>query len=165
MMTSHRKRNLKRFTFYNMDLQTEITLIPRLLVALLLGFLIGLDREIHGHDAGIRTYASVCLGAALLTIINTHTEMADQTRIVANIVSGIGFLGAGIIFRDSSKNTISGLTTAATIWASAGVGIAIGYGMYLIGITSTLLIILLLVSHHFPFFKAKYGKETRGNNE
>ncbi|MFD2434403.1 MgtC/SapB family protein [Mesonia maritima] len=69
------------------------------------------------------------------------------------------FLGAGIIFfRDSSKNTISGLTTAATIWASAGVGIAIGYGMYLIGITSTLLIILLLVSHHFPFFKTKYGK-------
>ncbi|MDT0642550.1 MgtC/SapB family protein [Zunongwangia sp. F363] len=138
-----------------MDLQTEITLIPRLLVALLLGFLIGLDREIHGHDAGIRTYASVCLGAALLTIINTHIEVADQTRIVANIVSGIGFLGAGIIFRDSVKHSISGLTTAATIWATAGIGIAIGYGMYLIGITGAFLIILLLVSHHFPFFKKK----------
>lgn len=136
-----------------MDLQTEITLIPRLLVALLLGFLIGLDREIHGHDAGIRTYASVCLGAALLTIINTHIEVADQTRIVANIVSGIGFLGAGIIFRDSVKHSISGLTTAATIWATAGIGIAIGYGMYLIGITGAFLIILLLVSHHFPFKK------------
>lgn len=136
-----------------MELQTELLLLPRLGLAVLLGIFMGLDREIHGHDAGIRTYASVCLGAALLTIINTHIEVADQTRIVANIVSGIGFLGAGIIFRDSSKNTISGLTTAATIWASAGVGIAIGYGMYLIGITSTLLIILLLISHHFPFFK------------
>jgi len=164
-MTSPRKRNLKRFTFYNMDLETELMLLPRLGLAVFLGVLIGIDRETDGHDAGIRTYAAVCLGAALLTIINTHIEVADQTRIVANIVSGIGFLGAGIIFRDSSKNTISGLTTAATIWASAGVGIAIGYGMYLIGITSTLLIILLLVSHHFPFFKAKYGKETRGNNE
>ncbi len=115
MRTSPRKRNLKHITFYDMDLQTEITLIPRLLVALLLGFVMGLDREIHGHDAGIRTYASVCLGAALLTIINTHIEVADQTRIVANIVSGIGFLGAGIIFRDSVKHSISGLTTAATI--------------------------------------------------
>ena len=83
-MTSHRKRNLKRFTFYNMDLQTEITLIPRLLVALLLGILIGLDREIHGHDAGIRTYASVCLGAALLTIINTHTECCDVSQSTAS---------------------------------------------------------------------------------
>tara|TARA_R110001583_G_scaffold13031_1_gene56903 strand:- start:5002 stop:5424 length:423 start_codon:yes stop_codon:yes gene_type:complete len=138
-----------------MELQTELLLLPRLGLAVLLGILMGLDREIHGHDAGIRTYASVCLGAALLTIINTHIELADQTRIVANIVSGIGFLGAGIIFRDSSKNTISGLTTAATIWASAGVGIAVGYGMYLIGITSTLLIILLLISHHFPILKNK----------
>ncbi|APU70155.1 Mg(2+) transport ATPase protein C [Christiangramia flava JLT2011] len=95
------------------------------------------------------------MGAALLTIINTHIEVADQTRIVANIVSGIGFLGAGIIFRDSVKHSISGLTTAATIWATAGIGIAIGYGMYLIGITGAFLIILLLVSHHFPFFKKK----------
>lgn len=141
-----------------MELQTELLLLPRLGLAVLLGIFMGLDREIHGHDAGIRTYASVCLGAALLTIINTHIEVADQTRIVANIVSGIGFLGAGIIFRDSSKNTISGLTTAATIWASAGVGIAIGYGMYLIGLTSTLLIILLLISHHFPFLKKHRNK-------
>ncbi len=143
-----------------MDFQTEITLIPRLLGALVLGILIGLDREIDGHDAGIRTYAAVCLGAALITIINTHIIVADQTRIVANIVSGVGFLGAGIIFKDSSKNFISGLTTAATIWATAGVGIGIGYGMYLISTVTAALLILLLVSHHFPFLKKKSKKET-----
>ncbi|WP_420578325.1 MgtC/SapB family protein [Ekhidna sp.] len=138
-----------------MDFQTEITLIPRLLVSLVLGVLIGLDREIDGHAAGIRTYAAVCLGAALVTIINSHIEVADQTRIVANIVSGIGFLGAGIIFKDGSKNFISGLTTAATIWATAAVGIAIGYGMYLIASVTSALLILLLISHHFPFLKKK----------
>lgn len=136
-----------------MDFQTEITLIPRLLVAMVLGVLIGLDREIDGHAAGIRTYAAVCLGATLVTIINAHIEVADQTRIVANIVSGIGFLGAGIIFKDNTNNAVSGLTTAATIWATAGVGIAIGYSMYLIAISSAILLVLLLASHHFPFVK------------
>lgn len=136
-----------------MDLQTELLLLPRLGLAVLLGILIGIDREADGHDAGIRTYAAVCLGAALLTIINTHIEVADQTRIVANIVSGIGFLGAGIIFKDNSTNSIVGLTTAATVWATAGVGIALGFGMYLLSITSTLLIILLLVSRKLPYFK------------
>ncbi|MFD0973818.1 MgtC/SapB family protein, partial [Plantactinospora endophytica] len=97
-----------------MDIQTELMLLPRLGLAVLLGILIGLDREFHGSNAGIRTYASVCLGSTLITIINTHIDVADQTRIVANIISGVGFLGAGIIFRDSTKNLISGLTTAAT---------------------------------------------------
>ncbi len=106
-----------------MDFQTEITLLPRLLVALVLGVLIGLDREIDGNAAGIRTY--------------------------------VGFLGAGIIFRDSAKNLISGLTTAGTIWATAAVGIAIGFGMYPIGSITALLLILLLVSHHFPLLKKR----------
>ncbi|SIQ16722.1 MgtC/SapB family protein [Maribacter ulvicola] len=136
-----------------MDIQTELLLLPRLGLAVLLGVLIGIDREADGHDAGIRTYAAVCLGAALLTIINTHIDVADQTRIVANIVSGIGFLGAGIIFKDNSTNSIVGLTTAATVWATAGVGIALGFGMYLLSITSTLLIILLLVARKLPYFK------------
>ena len=153
MMTSPRKRNLKRFTFYNMDLETELMLLPRLGLAVFLGVLIGIDRETDGHDAGIRTYAAVCLGAALLTIINTHIEVADQTRIVANIVSGIGFLGAGIIFKDNSKGSIVGLTTAATVWATEGVGISLGFGMYLLSITSTLLIILLLVARKLPYLK------------
>ena len=103
----------------------------------------------------------MCLGATLITIINTHIEVADQTRIVANIVSGIGFLGAGIIFRDNSKHFISGLTTAATIWATAAVGIAIGYGMYLMGSVSAALLILLLVSHHFPFLKKQRHKQNQ----
>ncbi|WP_034260646.1 MULTISPECIES: MgtC/SapB family protein [Flavobacteriaceae] len=136
-----------------MDLETELMLLPRLGLAVFLGVLIGIDRETDGHDAGIRTYAAVCLGAALLTIINTHIEVADQTRIVANIVSGIGFLGAGIIFKDNSKGSIVGLTTAATVWATAGVGISLGFGMYLLSITSTLLIILLLVARKLPYLK------------
>lgn len=146
-----------------MDLQTELTLLPRLLLAVLLGILIGLDRELHGREAGIRTYASVCLGAALITVINAHVEVADQTRIVANIVSGVGFLGAGIIFRDNSNSFVSGLTTAATIWATAGVGIAVGYGMYLISITTSVFLILLLISHHLPFLKRMKEKQRSVN--
>ena len=138
-----------------MDFQTEITLLPRLLVALVLGVLIGLDREIDGNAAGIRTYAAVCLGATLITIINSHIDVTDQTRIVANIVSGVGFLGAGIIFRDSTKNLISGLTTVATVWATAAIGIAVGYGMYLIAVTSTLPVIGLLILNHLPILKNK----------
>ncbi|WP_144606376.1 MgtC/SapB family protein [Algoriphagus algorifonticola] len=140
-----------------MDFQTEIDLLPRLVIAVVLGIIIGIDRQMHGIEAGIRTYAAVCLGATLITIVNSHIEVGDQTRIVANIVSGIGFLGAGIIFRDSSNNSVSGLTTAATIWATAGVGIAVGYGMYYISVTGTLLITLLLVLHHLPILK-KYNK-------
>ncbi len=99
----------------------------RLLIALVLGGVIGYEREVHGRPAGLRTHILVCLGAALFTIISdsyTGLPSADPTRIAAQIVSGIGFLGAGTIIRQGS--IIRGLTTAASLWTVAAIGMAVG---------------------------------------
>lgn len=142
-----------------MDISTELTLLPRLLIATLLGGIIGYEREIHGRAAGIRTYAAVSLGAAMFTIINAHVpNLSDNTRIVSNIVTGIGFLGAGIIFRDAGNGLITGLTTAATLWATAAVGVAGGFGMYVISIFSTVILFLLLYLNNAPFIKRLKNK-------
>ncbi len=142
-----------------MDISTELTLLPRLLIATVLGGIIGYEREIHGRAAGIRTYAAVSLGAAMFTIINAHVpNLSDHTRIVSNIVTGIGFLGAGIIFRDAGNGLITGLTTAATLWATAAVGVAGGFGMYVISIFSTTILFLLLYLNNAPFIKRLKNK-------
>ncbi|MBI1780851.1 MAG: MgtC/SapB family protein [Sphingobacteriales bacterium] len=142
-----------------MDISTEFTLLPRLLIATVLGGIIGYEREIHGKAAGIRTYAAVSLGAAMFTIINAHVpNLSDHTRIVSNIVTGIGFLGAGIIFRDAGNALITGLTTAATLWATAAVGVAAGFGMYVISIFSTVILFLLLFLNNAPFIKRLKNK-------
>jgi len=98
-------------------------------LAILLGGLIGLERELHGHPAGLRTHILVCLGSTLLTLtsITISAQMGgDPARIAAQIVAGIGFLGAGAILRD--RASVKGLTTAASIWTTAAIGIAIGAG-------------------------------------
>lgn len=137
-----------------MGITTELTLLPRLMVATIFGSLIGFEREIHGKVAGIRTYAAVSLGAAMFTIINAHVpNLSDHTRIVSNIVTGIGFLGAGIIFRDAGNGIITGLTTAATLWATAAVGVAAGFGMYVISTFSSIILFLLLYLNQAPFIK------------
>ncbi len=142
-----------------MDIHTELTLLPRLLIATVLGGIIGFEREVHGRPAGIRTYAAVSLGAAMFTIINAHVpNLSDHTRIVSNIVSGIGFLGAGIIFRDAGNGLITGLTTAATLWATAAVGVATGFGMYIISIASTVTLFLLLYLNNASFIKRLKSK-------
>jgi putative Mg2+ transporter-C (MgtC) family protein len=144
-----------------MDISAEFTLLPRLLVATVLGGIIGFEREIHGRAAGIRTYAAVALGAAILTIINAHVpNLSDHTRIVSGIVTGIGFLGAGIIFRGTEKGLITGLTTAATLWATAAVGIAAGFGMYVISIFSTITLYMLLYVKQIPFIKQMKSRST-----
>ena len=98
-----------------------------LLLALLLGGLIGWERERHARPAGLRTHILVCVGATLITQVS-HSFGANGDRIAAQIVTGVGFLGAGTILRDGTSGAVSGLTTAASLWAIAGVGIAIGYG-------------------------------------
>lgn len=142
-----------------MDVSTEVTLLPRLLIATVLGGVVGYEREIHGRAAGIRTYAAVSLGAAMFTIINAHVpNLSDHTRIVSNIVTGIGFLGAGIIFRDAGNGLITGLTTAATLWATAAIGVAAGFGMYVISLFSTITLFLLLYLKNAPFIKRLKSK-------
>jgi putative Mg2+ transporter-C (MgtC) family protein len=95
-----------------------------LLLAVLLGGLIGLEREIHAHPAGLRTHILVCLGSCLMTLVSVNMGHGSNDRIAAQVVSGVGFLGAGAIIREGA--TVKGLTTAASIWATAGVGIALG---------------------------------------
>lgn len=125
----------------------EWNLIIRLLTAVTAGALIGLEREIHGKDAGIRTFALVSLGACVFGILSgTVPGAPDPTRIAAQVASGVGFLGAGVILRGQSH--VRGLTTAATLWVSAAVGLAIAYGRYDLGITATLIILVVLFLPH-----------------
>lgn len=121
----------------------------RLTVASVLGAIIGLDRTYRAKDAGFRTHILVCLGSALIMIvsqygfsgvINGDTIKLDPSRVAAQVVSGIGFIGAGtIIFQ---KQIVRGLTTAAGLWATAGIGLAIGSGMYGIGVVATILTLI-----------------------
>lgn len=110
------------------------TEILKLFLAILLGGAIGLERELHHKAAGFRTITLICMGAALFTILSIRIEGAG--RIAANIVTGIGFLGAGVILHET--NRIKGLTTAAAIWLSAGLGMGVGAGDYALSIATVL---------------------------
>ena len=104
-----------------------IPLTGLLLLAVLLGGLVGWERERHERPAGLRTHILVCVGAALMTLVSNRSP-AGADRIAAQIVTGVGFLGAGTIIRDGTSGAVRGLTTAASLWAIAGVGIAVGCG-------------------------------------
>lgn len=137
-----------------MDIQGEFIIVFKLIVSFALGAFIGLDRERHGMDAGIRTYAAVCIGATLFTAIAEHLvgDVAAVSRVIANIVTGIGFLGAGIIYRHGSSGASQGLTTAATIWCTSAVGVAVGLNMFIIAIVSSLALYFLLSLHHQKWY-------------
>ncbi len=118
----------------------------RLLVAVLLGALIGYDRERQDSAAGLRTHMLVALGAALMVIAAQQSGMdsADLSRVLQGIVAGIGFLGAGAIIKLNEKEQIKGLTTAATIWATAAIGVAAGMGLEFTAALATLLALVIL---------------------
>ena len=130
--------------------------ILRMFIAGLCGFAIGFERKNRAKGAGVRTHFMVAMAAALMMIVSMYSfndpifpegaRVADPTRIAAQNVSGVGFLGAGMIF--VHKNTINGLTTAAGIWATAGIGMAVGAGMYIIGIVATLFVLLAQIILH-----------------
>jgi len=136
-------------------------LMIRILLASLLGGLIGLERDVHGRAAGLRTHLLVSMGASVFTILseiiaqNAYTSgfMSDPTRIAAQIVSGIGFLGAGVILKEGVN--VHGLTTAACLWVAAAIGMATGSGFYEIAVVSTVialvsLIFLKLLENYYP---------------
>ena len=123
--------------------------VLRLLTAVVLSGLVGLEREAKGRAAGFRTHILVCVGSALIMLTGLYlterggvAEGGDPTRLAAQVVSGIGFLGAGTIiqFRDS----VRGLTTAASVWAAAGVGLAVGAGFYVGAISATVIVLIVL---------------------
>lgn len=130
-----------------MDAATQIDLIGRLAVGLLLGAAIGLERELHRQPAGFRTHSLVALGAALFTVVSGFAFTgpgADPTRIAAQIVTGIGFIGAGTIIQH--RGSVRGLTTAASLWSVAAVGTAAGAGLHLVAVGATLLILFVLAA-------------------
>ena len=115
----------------------------RLLAAMAMGGLIGLERELRAKDAGLRTHFLVALGSALFTLVSQYgfgADLKDSSRVAAQVVSGIGFLGAGtIIFQ---KNVVHGLTTAAGLWVTAAIGLACGTGMFAVAGATTVLVLL-----------------------
>ncbi|CAN5406500.1 hypothetical protein BH23ACI1_BH23ACI1_11560 [soil metagenome] len=127
---------------------SDVELVLRLLLAALLGATIGFERELRQKSAGLRTNTLIGLGAALFTLMSielAHGEPgADPTRIAAQIVTGIGFLGAGAIMRTGAS--VHGLTTAATVWVNAAVGVAAGGGRYVLAITATGITLVALLA-------------------
>lgn len=145
--------------------QTELLLAGRLLLATVLGVMIGYERERRRRAAGLRTFAAVALGSCLFSIISylVVPEGRETTRIAAQVVTGVGFLGAGVILQ--SQGHISGLTTSATLWATAAVGMAAGFGLYLMSIMTTLLLLGLLMLRHVPGLEHHDDMNRHGEEE
>ncbi len=121
--------------------------VIRLTAATVIGGAIGLDRELHGKPTGVRTLGIVALGAALVVLINQHPGGADgdaDGRVIQGVITGIGFLGAGVILRNPTGKRIHGLTTAAAIWLTACIGVACGVGAWPLVVTAVVLVTALL---------------------
>lgn len=139
----------------------DITILVKLIISVLLGSSIGIERELSSKPAGFRTNVLICFGSALFTILSVRMSqiyagihVADPTRIAAQIVTGIGFIGAGTVLR--SQGSVHGLTSAATIWAVSAIGVAIGIGeINLAIIASAIIIIVLIVFGWFEKFLTK----------
>ena len=133
-------------------LQTPwLSVISKIGMATILGYLIGVERELHGKVVGTRTISLIAIGTALYVLMSPSIFGGDNSRIIAQVVSGIGFLGAGIIFKDG--DTVKGLTTAATVWCAAAVGGLCGFGMFAEALLGTLAIVAINI-----FFKHRLSK-------
>jgi putative Mg2+ transporter-C (MgtC) family protein len=128
----------------NIDLEMAL----RLLLAAFLGGIIGLQRELSGKEAGLRTNILICLGSALFTILSIYGfPNSYPARVAAGVATGIGFIGAGVILHRNG-GVVTGLTTAATIWAVASIGMAAGAGLYIVSAVATALVLVILVIPH-----------------
>jgi putative Mg2+ transporter-C (MgtC) family protein len=155
----------------------DVEMMARLLAALVAGAMIGYERSFHGRPAGLRTHVLVCLASSLLMLVTVYEEhwvrtisgeiRLDPTRMAQGIMTGIGFLGAGVIVKEGLN--VRGLTTAASIWITASIGILAGVGLYLPLVASTLLTLVVLsvfrwIENRVPtqayyFFDVQYGRE------
>ena len=124
----------------------ELEMVLRILLAIVLGGVIGFQRGKAEKPAGLRDLILISAGAALFTVVSIYGFGAgDQTRVAAGIVTGIGFLGAGVILRRGEGAGVKGLTTASTIWITAGIGMAAGAGLYIIASVTTLMVLIVLL--------------------
>ncbi len=146
----------------------DMEALIKLSLAAFYGALIGLEREIQGKEAGFRTHALVSTGSCLIMLVSvqlflTYQGVADvdPSRIAAQVVSGIGFLGAGTIIR--SQTTVRGLTTAASVWTASGIGLAVGAGMYVAALMATGIVVALLTL--FGHLVAHFTKDVGGDRD
>lgn len=148
-------------------------LILRIFVAALLGGMIGLEREYRAKEAGFRTHFLVALGSALFMIVSAYgfegaltseVHRWDVSRVAAQVVSGIGFIGAGTIIFQKSENAVRGLTTAAGLWVTAAIGLACGGGLYAISAAATVLVLAGLEAFNFILHKldARRDRKNKG---
>jgi putative Mg2+ transporter-C (MgtC) family protein len=126
----------------------ETDILVKLSVAVLLGAIIGLEREFNKSAAGLKTYAIVCMGSALFTLASAIIDI----RVAAGVITGIGFLGAAVIFKN--ENRVVGITTAALVWSTAAIGFVVGLGMYFAASVATLLLLVILIP--MEYFEKKF---------
>ncbi len=141
---------------------TDLQMVTRLLLTLTLSGLIGLERQVHRRDAGLRTHILVALGSCLIMLTSLYVfdiykdkASLDPARIAAGVITGIGFLGAGAIIREPER--IRGLTTAASLWVVAGIGLAVGIGFNKVAIYTTILVLIVL--HFLRYVEGSLTKE------
>jgi len=141
---------------------TDLQMITRLLLTLIFSGLIGLERQVHRRDAGLRTHILVALGSCLIMLtslyvfdIYKYQVTLDPARIAAGVVTGIGFLGAGTIIRETDG--VRGLTTAASLWVVAGIGLAVGVGFIKVAVYTTALVLIVL--HFLRYIEVPLAKE------
>lgn len=144
----------------------DIEALIKLSLAAFYGALIGLEREVQGKEAGFRTHALVTMGSCLIMLVSMQLFRmyqgiadVDPSRIAAQVVSGIGFLGAGTIIR--SRTSVRGLTTAASVWTASGIGLAVGAGMYVAALIATGIVVSLLIlfGHLVAHFTKDVGED------
>lgn len=140
---------------FNVDISSDLVFLIRMLMASVCGAIVGLEREKRQKSAGLRTHIIVCMASSLMMIVSKYGFMdvvaiegigVDASRIASSVVSAIGFLGAGVIY--IKKDNQVGLTTAAGLWATVGIGVALGSGLYFIGIAATCLVIFVQLVMH-----------------
>ncbi len=135
-----------------MTTMTEMTIVIRLSISFVLGGLVGLERELYGRAAGLRTHIMVSIGSCLIMLTSLYVfdiykslTSVDPARIAAGVITGIGFLGAGTILRSGEGEGIRGLTTAASLWVVAAIGLAVGIGFYSAALFTTALVLIALL--------------------
>jgi len=138
----------------------DLAMFGRVALGALLGYSIGFERELRGSHAGDRTFALVALGSAAVTAIGVHNFPDSAEKVIAGVVTGIGFLGAGVIFRGDTGGP-HGLTTAASLWAAATIGVLVGATEYLVAILSAILVLLILEAQYLPGLRHLSGEASR----
>lgn len=147
------------------DLSTMTRIVVRLLLAAFLGGIIGYERERKARSAGVRTHMLVAVGATLFVLgpLQSGMDISDMSRVLQGVVQGIGFLGAGAIIVRAGQHKVEGLTTAANIWATAGIGIVVGLGLEATAVLSTIIVLIILAA--VPFILPRGEHDDSDANE